>query len=82
MRTEFPLRVVWFFPVRAIRELCGRDRTVLRFGVHLRENSIMKSADITLEMAEMVVGWGGNRPAGISLSRWNAIVKFVLCRTV
>ena len=42
----------------------------------------MKSADITLEMAEMVVGWGGNRPAGISLGRWNAIVKFVLSRAV
>ncbi len=37
----------------------------------------MNTADITLEMAELVVGWGGNRPAGISLSRWNAIIKFV-----
>jgi hypothetical protein len=42
----------------------------------------MNSADITFEMAEMVVGWGGNRPAGISLNRWNAIVKFVLSRAV
>lgn len=54
--------------------------------VQSRENSSMNSsitsADITFEMAELVVGWGGKRPAGISLSRWNAIVKFVLSRTV
>ena len=42
----------------------------------------MNSADITFEMAEMVVGWGGNRPAGISPSRWNAIIKFVRRRGV
>ncbi|MDB4770589.1 hypothetical protein OAG60_00795 [bacterium] len=42
----------------------------------------MKSANITFEMAEMVVGWGGKRPAGISLNRWKAIVKFVRSRIV
>lgn len=45
-------------------------------------SAAVSSANIEIEMAEMVVGWGGNRPAGISLRRWKAIVKFVRNRTV
>ena len=38
----------------------------------------MRNVNISIELAEMIVNWGGDRPSGISAGRWSAIEKYIL----